>query len=203
MRHAVNDEAADRGPVAGAAVRVQRVVDPFLGFEQLANPPVMCCGVGRATALLQAGIEVGAQHFVIAVRAALIDGDREQLVVLEVFEHRARVGSAGDLVAQRTRQHRQRRRLDEERLQVGGQAGQHVASQVVAADSSGAELADQPPPSVERLIARRQVVELQPGGPTLGASDQHRHVGWGRGSCRSDHGTADRPPTFESADRRR
>ena len=88
MGHAMDDEAAHRRPVPGTTEGMQGIVDAPLGFEELTDAPVMGGGIVRAAALLQAGVEVGAQHFVVAIRALLIDGDREQLVVLEVLEHR-------------------------------------------------------------------------------------------------------------------
>jgi hypothetical protein len=80
MRHAVHDQPADRGPIGGAAVGVQGVIDPVLGFEQRADPSMMLGSVGSTTALLQHSVQMGAQHFVISVRTELIDGVGEELM---------------------------------------------------------------------------------------------------------------------------
>ncbi len=102
----MHDETADRRPVRGAAVRVEGVVDPAFGFEQFADATMVRRSIDVATPLLQAGVQMGAQHLVIAIRAALVDRDREQLIAFEVFEDRTAVRASCHAIAQVPGEHR-------------------------------------------------------------------------------------------------
>ncbi len=75
--------------------------------------------------------ELGEQMVVAEPFALVVQGDDEQLLVLQAHEHVQAVATSGQRIAQFRIELVEHRGLVEEQLQVGGQAGQHVFRQVV------------------------------------------------------------------------
>ena len=75
--------------------------------------------------------ELGEQMVVAEPFALVVQGDDEQLLVLQAHEHVQAVATPGQRIAQFRIELIEHRGLVEEQLQVGGQAGQHVFRQVV------------------------------------------------------------------------
>ena len=165
----IADQAGDGRPVLGPAVADECLGQGAAALQEVRRALVTPPGLGLADLLDEHPVQVRAEHLVVPERPlALVDGDGEQLAARELLEQQRAPPPVQQLVAQVARQANEDARVDEEAPQLVGQLGQDVAGEVVAQEPGArADAAEDPPPLVRRLAARREVEQLQAGRPAL------------------------------------
>ena len=141
-----SEQPLDLVPGLRTAVRVERVRQHRLGFEQLActTEPVSC--VALAQPLDERRLQLRAQRLVVAV-GAVVELVGEELPLFELAQQASRAGSSEQVVAELARERRQHARVDEEVAQLGFEAFQDVAREVLARNAPAlAERVEDAPP---------------------------------------------------------
>ena len=176
---AIPDEARDGRPILCPAVANERLRERATPLEQARGALVANSRLGLADLLDEHAIEVRAQDLVIPVRAlALVDHHGEQLATGQFLQEQRAPPPVQQLVAQVAGQPDQDARVDEEPAQLIGELREDVPCQVLAQEPrAGPDPAEDPPALIGGLATRREMEQLQPGRPALGAPREHRKLG--------------------------
>jgi hypothetical protein len=167
----VVEEPVDRGPLLRTAERGDCLGDRAIGLQQLAGPAGARPGAGLADQLDEHPLEVAPKDFVVAVRALVVDRNREDAAPLQLLEELPAALAAQQAVAQGAGKAAQDAGPDQELAEVLGELGHDVGGEVLAHDSRARPEAGKEALALPgRLAPRGEVEELEACRPSLGAA---------------------------------
>ncbi len=163
-------------PVGAAAEGTHRITERAVGFTQLRRLAVDSARRGFTMVDHEPLQEMDPQYLVVTVGAAVPFDEGEQPAPLQVGEAVGAVGPFEQDVAALSGEPIEGAGLHEEGAVVRADRVEHVRCQVFPGQSGPAEPGQQLRPFRGRPSLRREMKQLEPGGPTPGAAGQRRDL---------------------------